>query len=125
MNLKKFPLLSVADVEMVIADAIRSEDNIYTVAFHFVKRFETKKKSGKGFILDTYIQGDSLGELHHKINTLYEIGFFNGTELSAHGNLLDHKGKIVTQIDWNDFMDTLDDQDITAEIAASVGRTLH
>ena len=125
MNLKKFPQLSVADFEMIVADAIRSEDNIYTVAFHFVKRFETKKKTAKGFILDTYIQGDSLGELHDKINTLYEIGFFNGTELSAHGNLLDHKGKIVTQIDWNDFMDTLDDQDITNEIINEATRTLH
>jgi hypothetical protein len=125
MNLKKFPLLDVVDFEMVIADVVRSEDNIYTVAFHFVKRFETKKKSSKGFILGTYIQGDSLSELYLKINTLYGIGFFNGSELSAHGNLLDHTGEIVSKIDWNDFMDVIDDQDITAEIAESAGRTLH
>jgi len=125
MNLKKFPLLDVVDFEMVIADAVRSEDNIYTVAFHFVKRFATDKKEAKGFILGTYIQGDSLSELYLKINTLYGIGFFNGSELSAHGNLLDHTGEIVANIDWNDFMDTVDDQDITNEIFNEASRTLH
>jgi hypothetical protein len=65
-----------------------------------------------------------LRELYHKIGVLFELGLFDGTELSGHGDLRDHTGEVIDQICWHHYSDDAD-EDITDEIAHSASKTLH
>ena len=126
MKLKKFPVLDPREFKLVIVDATRWQDGTDSAMFHYVNRLATGKKSNaRGFIMNTHIEAETLRELYHKVCLLYEIGLFNGTELSEHGELRDYTGEVIDQICWHQFSDEIDDEDITDEIAHSAGRTLH
>jgi hypothetical protein len=125
MKLKKFPVLDTSEFKLVIVDATRRQDGTYSAMFHYVKRFATEKKpNARGFVLNTHVEAESLHQLYHKVCVLYEMGLFNGTELSEHGELRDHTGEVIYQICWHDFSNE-EDEDITDEIAQNAGRTLH
>jgi hypothetical protein len=125
MKLKKFPVLDTSEFKLVIVDATRWQDETYSAMFHYVKRFATEKKpSARGFVLCTQVSATNLRELYHKVCVLHEMGLFDGTELSDHGELRDHTGEVVDQINWHDFSDIVD-EDITDEIAHSASKNLH
>ena len=125
MKLKKFPVLDTSEFKLVIVDATRWQDETYSAMFHYVKRFATEKKpNARGFVLCTQVGATSLRELYHKVCVLHEMGLFDGTELSDHGELRDHTGEVVDQINWHDFSDIVD-EDITDEIAHSASKNLH
>ena len=125
MKLKKFPVIDMCEFEGIVADATRWEDGTYSVMLAFFKSFADDDTRARGFVLNTHLGGESLRDVYHKLNALFELGLFNGSELSGHGNLFDHDGNIIDEICWHHFSDDIDDQDITDEIAHSASKTLH
>ena len=124
MKFKKFPMLDMCDFKMVIIDVTRAKNGTHSVVFNFFKRFADGKRRAKGLLLSTHIEGESLNEVFHKWTAIYDTGFFNGSEVSAHGHLYDHRGDMISEINWFEVADQ-GDEDITEEIILSTGRTLH
>jgi hypothetical protein len=125
MKLKKFPVLDMSEFETVCIDATQWEDGTYSIMLAFFKNFADEKKRARGFVMNTYMGGESLREVYHKIDAIFSLGLFNGTELSAHGTLYDQEGEKIDDICWHQFSDEIDDEDITDEIAHSASKRLH
>lgn len=127
MNYKDFPVACMTDFEAVVVDVVNCDD-VYVAQLNFFKQFAgDNEQRGEGFVLVTEICGDNLLEIYQKIQSMIDIGFFDGTDVSGHGTLYDEEHNEIDQICWHQFGedDYDEDRDITDEIIHPQSKTLH
>ena len=118
MNFKDFPVVSTDEFKCIRVDVVLRDD-AYIAVFNFFKKIGKKKNSG--FTWASYLSAASLDELYIKVDTLFELGLFNGSSLSGTGTLYNEDYNEICDIDWNSYGETID---ITGEIV-SAARILH
>jgi hypothetical protein len=64
MKLKKFPVLDMSEFKTVCVDATQWEDGTYSIMLAFFKNFADEKKRARGFVMNTYMGGESLREVY-------------------------------------------------------------
>ena len=119
MKFKDFPVVSSDELKMITVDVLAAPGHQYIAVFNFFTKIG--KKKNQGFMWISHMAASTLDELHVKVNGLFELGLFDGTELSGSGTMYTPDGEKVIDIDWNMFTDMVD---ITDEIATTA-RTLH
>lgn len=108
--LSKWPVMDMLDFDLITFDATKWEDGNYTLMINF---YETGKENPphRGFTMCTQIGASSLEELYERISFLIETGLFDGVDVNSIGNLLDHNGNDIEEIEWMNFEDSFDESD--------------
>ena len=103
--MKDWPIVDVADFESVIISATKWDSGEYTAMFNFYHTVGDDGKGNTGMSLATHIGGLTLRELYLKLETLFDIGYFDGTEVDDHGQLFDERGNELATICWHQLSD--------------------
>ena len=115
--MKEWPILDIMDFEGVVISATRWDSGEYTAMFNFYHTMAEDGTGNTGMSLATHIGGLTLRELYLKLETLFEIGLFDGTDVDDHGTLFDERGEELATICWHQLSDDEweeDDTDMTA-----------
>lgn len=109
--MKIWPVVDMAEFEGVIISATRWADNEYTAMINLYHTIGEDGAGNTGMSIATHIGGSTLRELYLKIETLFDIGLFDGTEVDDHGTLFDEHGNELATICWHQFSeDEWDDE---------------
>jgi hypothetical protein len=125
---KEIPVIDIMDYSGVTIDAVKWENNLYTIMFNFWKNIDLnlvkKLKSGgeddtgtpdEGMVLCTHIEGRSLEECWSKVQLVLQSQILEGTDIFLWGNLWTHDGECLHDIDWTDYCDSETTQRLLGE----------
>jgi hypothetical protein len=119
--MKEWPILDIMDFEGVVISATRWDSGEYTAMFNFYHTVaEDEGGANTGMSLATHIGGLTLRELYLKLDMLFTIGLFDGTEVDDHGTLFDERGEELATICWHQLSDDEWDEDDTDMTALSI-----
>ena len=116
--MKDWPIVDMMDFESVIISATRWDSGEYTAMFNFYHTVADEANTGMS--LATHIGGLSLRELYLKLEMLFEIGLFDGTEIEDHGRLFDEQGNELATICWHQLSDDEWDDETDDDMSALV-----
>lgn len=115
-----WPIVDMLDFESVIISATRWDSGEYTAMFNFYHTVaDDEDGANAGMSLATQIGGRTLRELYLKLEILFKVGLFDGTEIDDHGQLFDERGEELATICWHQLTDsawTEGDDDMSALI---------
>jgi len=115
--MQDWPIIDTMDFEGVVISATRWDSGEYTAMINLYHVIAEDGTGNAGMTLATHIGGLTLRELYLKIETLIDIGLFDGTEVDDHGTLFDERGNELATICWHQLSDDEweeDDDDMSA-----------
>jgi hypothetical protein len=119
--MKEWPIVDMMDFESVVISATRWDSGEYTAMFNFYHTVaDGEGEANSGMSLATHIGGLTLRELYLKLETLFDIGYFDGTEVEDHGQLFDERGEELATICWHQLSDDEWDSETDDDMSALV-----
>lgn len=101
--MKSWPIIDMMDFEGCVISATRWDSGEYTAMINLYHKFSPDGTQNEGMSFATHVGGLTLRELYLKIETLIEVGMFDGTEVDSHGTLFDERGEELATICWHQF----------------------
>ena len=101
INYDEFPWVTTEDFDAVAIDVTRFEDDVYRAVMVYIREHPENPDTNQGVFLDFPLFGESLEEIHDKIETLMELGIFDDVDVLSHTNLYDAEGNTIGMICWN------------------------
>jgi hypothetical protein len=108
---KEIPVVDIADFQGITIDAVKWNNQLYTVVFNFWKNVDlatlkSEKTSDEGgMVLCTHIEGRTLEECWTSIQLVLKSRILEGCDIYLYGNLWTEEGEILHDIDWTDYCD--------------------
>ena len=103
MNLSDWPVAHMSDFCEVVVDVTKWDTNAYSANFNFVHEYSDSGNSG--FTLTSQVIGASIREIYQKVTVLINLGFFDGSNVQAHGELYDEDHNELATICWHQYAD--------------------
>ena len=111
INYSEWPVMDTNDFEFLEIDATRWEDNTYTAMFNFYSKIGEDEEKNSGMTICTQLHGESLQEIYMKCMILFQVGIFDGVNISNSGNLWNDEGDVIAEIDWEKESTDIDEDD--------------
>lgn len=118
--MKAWPIVDMMDFESVVISATRWDSGEYTAVFNFYHTTGEDGEANTGMSLATHIGGLTLRELYLKVEAMFQLGLFDGTEIEEHGQLFDERGEELAAICWHQFSDEEWDPETDDDMSALV-----
>lgn len=118
VNFKQCPVFDTMDIDTIVIDAVKWNDDEYTAVINYIVEFSVNGKTGgRALTHATHLGADSIEELQAKVELLLDIGFFDGSRVSAIGTLYNSAHEEIDKIVWTENIedDTPADEEITTE----------
>ena len=103
MNFKDWPVADMTDFDAVVVDATKWGDDGYSAVFNFVHKYSDQ--GNEGFTLMTQVIGSTLREVYQQVTAIINLGFFDGSNVQAHGALYDEEHNELATICWHQYSD--------------------